>query len=276
MKKLIIILMVFCIILLIPTIAFADVGPKPNIKIEAINMPDEICYMDLLVEVKTKDDTYEEFLTDEYDQEMISILSSYDVGGWSAAIVNREYIVFDDIRCKIDQGLCTMNFGYMPPDTFKIIVVTKSGEIRTSNVIETKAFDSTIDYDYDTGIASERSVVSEYLPNFFVTLFLTLLIEGSLFLAFRFGFKKYWGLVLGVNIVTQIVLHAAILFGMLTGGIFFAVILYILAEVVIIVGETIVYAFLLKTKPVLARVGYAITANLLSLFAGVIIFGIFS
>ena len=39
------------IFLIIPAVVFADVGPKPSITVNAVNMPESECYMDLLVEV---------------------------------------------------------------------------------------------------------------------------------------------------------------------------------------------------------------------------------
>jgi len=262
--------------LMIPAVVLADAGPKPNITIEAVNMPDGICYMDLLVKVDNKSETDPDFLTDDYDREMIEILSSYYEGGWSASVVNREHIIFDGIKCKVVDGKCTKYFGYMPPDVFRIIVVSDDGKVQVSETVERNAFDSTIDFDYKTGEASERPVLPGLSLSFAVTLIVTLLIEGLLFLLFKFGFRKYWVWILVINLVTQIFLYAAITFGTVIGGIFFAIVFYILAEFLIFIGETIAYAFILKSKPIGLRIVYAISANLLSLAAGLVLFGLLS
>lgn len=274
MKKITATILILVLILLIPSIVLADAGPKPSITIKAVNMPDKICYMDLLVEVDKPGETDPDFLTDDFNQDMIAILSSYTEGDWGSCVVNRERITFDGVKCKIVDGECTKSFGYMPPDRFRIIVVTEDGIIQTSNIIDKKAFDSTIDFNYKTGEASERAILPGYLLKFIITLLVTLIIEGLLFLAFKFGFKKYWGWILGVNVVTQIFLYAAIMFGTLTGGIFFAIIMYVLAEILIFIGETIAYAFILKSKTIGYRLGYAFAANTLSLIVGMLLFGI--
>lgn len=261
--------------LVLPSVANADAGPKPSIRIEAVNMPDMECYMDLLVEVDNRSETEPDLLKDDYDQGMISILSSYSEGNWSAAVVNREYIIFDGIKCKVEDGNCTKSFGYMPPDRFKIIVVSEDGQIVTSNVIERESFDSIIDFDYKTGEASERPILPGFILKFLITLVATLLIEGLLFLVFKFGFKKYWGWVLGINVITQIALYAAIILGTSAAGVFLGILAYIFAEFLIFTGETIAYAFILKSKPIGLRITYAISANLLSMVIGAFLFAIF-
>ena len=259
-----------------PSEALADAGPKPSITIKATNMPDGICYMDLLVEVDRPGETDPDYLSNEYDSEMVSILSGYYEDGWGPSVVNRENIIFSDIKCKVTDGECTKSFGYMPPDRFKIIVITEEGKITTSNIIEKKAFESTIDFDYMTGVAKERPMLPSFIIKFVITLLLTLLIEGLLLLAFRFGFSKYWGWVLGVNVVTQVFLYAAIIFGTMAGGIFLAILLYIFAEFIIFIGETILYAFILKSRSIGYRLGYSFAANALSFIAGIVLFGLLS
>ncbi|MBN1623745.1 MAG: hypothetical protein JXN10_08210 [Clostridia bacterium] len=273
-KRLSLILAIIISMIILPSIASADAGPKPNITIKAVNMPNQMCYMDLLVEVDRQGETDPEYLTDDYNSEMVAALSQYYVDGWGAAVVNRENIIFDDIKCKVVDGESTKSFGYMPPDRFRIIVVTEDGNIKVSNVIDKKVFDSTVDFDYLSGEASERAVIPGFLMKFILTLLLTLTIEGLLFLAFKFGFAKYWGWVLGINIFTQIFLYAAIIFGTYLGGIFFAIIMYVLAEIFIFISETIAYAFILKSRPAGYRIGYSIAANTISLIAGLILFGI--
>lgn len=265
---------VLCVIILFPSAVLADAGPKPNITIKAFNMPDQMCYMDLLVEVDRQGETDPEYLTDEYNSEMVSILSQYYVDGWGAAVVNRENIIFDDIKCKVTEGESTKSFGYMPPDRFRIIVVTEDGNIKVSNIVEKKAFDSTIDFDYMSGEAKERAVFPGFFIKFVLTLLLTLTVEGLLFLVFKFGVTKYLWWVLGINVFTQMFLYAAIIFGTYLGGIFLAIIMYATAEVFIFISETIAYAFVLKSRPIGYRIGYSVVANTVSLVTGLILFGI--
>ena len=263
--------LILLLLILIPSVVLADVGPKPSININAINMPDSMSYMDLLVEVSDAGETDPEFLENEYNQNMVMILSSYYSEGWGSAVVNQERIIFDDIRCNVTDGECVKHFGYMPPDRFKIIVVSEDGNIVVSNIIERKAFDSTIDFNYENGFAEEREVVSTILLQFLITFSLTLLIEGLLLIAFRFSFKKYWLLVLLVNLLTQIILTMAISLAMLTAGLFLAMLAYFLAEFIILIIEGIIYGFTLKQHKAGRRILYALTANIVSFVVGFII-----
>jgi len=270
MKKRFLCLILF-VLILIPSVVLADVGPKPSIKINATNMPDSMCYMDLLVEVSDAGEVALEFLESEYNQNMVRLLSSYYIDGWGPAVVNEERIMFDDIICKVSYGEGVKHFGYRPPDRFKIIVVSEDGNIVVSNIVERKAFDSTIDFDYESGVAEEREVVSSILLQFLITFSLTLLIEGLILIAFRFSFKKYWLLVLLVNLLTQIILTIAISLVMLAAGIFLAILVYFLAEFVIIFTEGVIYGFMLKQHKVGRRILYALTANIVSFVMGFII-----
>ena len=263
--------LILLLLIMIPSIVLADVGPKPSININAINMPDSISYMDLLVEVSDAGETDPEFLENEYNQNMVMILSSYYSEGWGPAVVNQERIIFDDIRCDVTDGECVKHFGYMPPDRFKIIVVSKNGDIVVSNIIKRKAFDSTIDFDYESGIAEEKEVASSILLQFLITFSLTLIIEGLILIAFRFSFKKYWLLVLLVNLLTQIILTMAISLAMLAAGFFLAILVYFLVEILILITESVIYGFTLKQHKTGRRVLYALSANIVSFIVGFII-----
>ena len=270
MKKRFLCLMLF-VLIMIPSVVLADAGPKPSININAINMPDSMCYMDLLVEVSGAGEADPEFLEGEYDQNMVRSLSSYYSDGWGPTVVNKERIIFDDIRCKVLDGECFKQFGYMPPDRFKIIVVSEDGNIVVSNIVERKAFNSKVSFDYESGIAEENGVVSSILLQFLITFSLTLIIEGLILIAFRFSFRKYWLLVLLVNLLTQIVLTAAISLSMITAGIFLAILVYFLAEFLILITEGVIYGLTLKQHKPGRRILYALTANIVSFVVGFII-----
>lgn len=276
MKKRSLFILLLLVLCMLPMAVSADVGPKPSITVNAINMPGGECYMDLLVEVDTPNETDPDFLKSEYNQDMIQFLSSYHKDGWSAAITNRERIIFNDIKCEVSGGKSVKNFGYMPPDRFKIIVISSTGEFKVSNIIERKAFNSTIDFDYSSGEAKENSVMSSTLLQFLISCLLTLLIESLILIAFKFSFKKYWILVLLVNILTQILLAFAISLTMYAAGLFGAIFAYMLAEFAIFILETAIYGVTLKQHKVGRRILYALTANIVSFIAGFFIILVFS
>ena len=255
------------VFIIIPSVVYADAGPKPSITVNAVNMPDE-CYMDLLVKVDSGGFKNEEFNSEEYSSLMVKALSEYDVEGWRAGVVNELFMTFDDVKCEIIDGNCTKSFGYHPPDVFKIIVVDKNGNTAVSNIIERKRFNSTVDFDYETGQASERSILPNIIWQFMVTFVLTLLVEAAVLLIFRFSFRRYWGLILGVNFVTQLLLHSLVGWGLIMGGGLIALIFFVIAEIAIFITEGIIYGFTLKEHKVIRRILYTLTANILSLIIG--------
>jgi len=276
MKKMTLCILLLLVLFLMPMVVSADMGPKPSITINAINMPDGECYMDLLVEVDTPNDTDPEYLSSEYNQNMIQFLSSYHKDGWSAAVTNRENIIFNDMKCDVSDGKSVKYFGYRPPDRFKIIVVSSTGEYKVSNIIERKTFDSTVDFNFVTGEAREKSVLSVVFLQFLITCLLTLVIEGLILIAFRFSLKKYWLLVLIVNVFTQILLALAISVTMFAAGLFGAIFAYMLAEFLIFILEAAIYGVTLKQHKAGRRILYALTANIVSFVAGFVIMLVFS
>jgi len=270
MKKRIVCLFLL-VLLIIPAVVFADIGPKPSITINAVNMPESECYMDLLVEVSGPGEIDPEYLENEYNQRLIGTLSAYYSDGWGAAVVNEERIIFDDVKCKVTDGECCKGFGYMPPDRFKIIVVSTDGEIVVSNVIDRKAFNSIVEFDYEGGVAKEGKVMTSILLQFLITCSLTLLIEGMILVVFRFSFKKYWLVVLLVNLLTQILLAVAISSAMLVSGLAGAMFAFFIAEFLILIIEGVIYGVVLKQHKVGRRILYALTANIISFIAGFII-----
>lgn len=253
------------------TVINADAGPKPSITIHAENVPGSVVYMDLLIENGLTDfEVLED--ADSYNQDMLAALRNYDDGMWKPAIsAGAEFLLFGNIECQVVDGQVTNTFSYIGvPDRYKIIVVTEDLEVIVSNVIERQTFQSRVTFDLDTGEAKEQGAVS-FIWQFFPALILTLLIEFLLLFAFRFSLKKSWKPVLIVNIITQIILHIVVTWGVLIGGIFLALILYFLMEWVIITGESIAYARLLKEHSLGRRIGYAVLANFISFFVGVFV-----
>ena len=106
------------------------------------------------------------------------------------------------------------------------------------------------------------------LLKFSLRLILTLVIEISIALLFRFTLKKSLKPLLITNITTQVLLNIVIQYGYSKGGLIVALAGFILMEALIIIVETTVYAKLLTEKPVLRRILYGITANALSLIGG--------
>lgn len=249
----------------------ADAGPKPSITVRAKNMPDTECYMDLLV----KDPSYKidpnYFNEPKYNQELVTRLKNYYENGWRPLLAGGNRLTHGDIICDVKDGKCTLNYTYSVPNRFKIIVVTGDGDIVVSNEINRKGFDSIIYFDFETGKAVEGPLLISYLLAFLVTCSITLITEGLVLRLFGFSIRKNLKPLLLINIATQILLIIQVSFGMYIMGILGALFFLLLAEILILIFESILFANLLKQHSKPRRVMFSITANIASFIAGIII-----
>jgi hypothetical protein len=298
--------------------AKADTGPKPSITVKAQNLPKGEVYMDLLVyrpdydrDDALSDLWYDRWLTYpshpkgySFNEEMLSALRDFDVGGWHSALAgNAQPVLFGDVYCYVDSGYAEIEYSYFgTPDVFKIIVVTESGEVRVSNTVTRKAFQAVISFDYEKALSPEELSAIEtteaatapppihipdsavesgqfgyyfktYSLQFLETCGLTLLIEGVLLLIFKLGSKRNWVVFLVTNIATQLLFTAAtavcsFYFGL---GWFEYIILLVISEIIIFAVEIPVFARLFNNNSVRRRVLYAIIANAASCALGVVL-----
>lgn len=264
-------LIIVLLVLFLPFMASADIGPKPSLHIIAKNMPDGVCYLDLLINYTFGSDHPNISNAAKYDPKMLDVLKKYNVDGWRAAMVNGTGApLFGDIICDVKDGECTMNFTYMGvPDEFKIIVVTSDGNTVVSNVVNRKAFSSTVNFDYKTGRAAERSATSSYFFQFILTCSGTLVLEGLALLLFRFNLKRNWKPFVVINVFTQILLTLVISTMMYREGILAALLVYFLFEFIILIIEACLFAKFLQEHSKIRRVLFALTANIASFAFGI-------
>ena len=160
---------------------------------------------------------------------------------------------------------------YGTPDRFKIIIVTPDNQLVVSQELVRDSFQMTLTYDYATGLISRRSLLMSYLIQILSTLLPTLLIEGLLLMAFGFSLKKnFWPFLL-VNLATQVLMTALLGTAAIMNGLFTAYLLLIPVELLVMLIESVAFAFLLKQHKKGRRIGYAIVANLVSALAGMIV-----
>jgi len=197
------------------------------------------------------------------------MLANYRVDGWVPALVHGTDIPLFGKLTGTRQGSDMIHtFSYFgTPEHFKIIIITPDNQIVVSGELERKAYQLKLTYDYATGDTSQRSIVVSYLRQFFATLIPTLIIEGLCLLLFGFSLRRSYRPFLLVNLATQIFLTATLGTAAITQGIFAAYLLALPLELVIIIAESIAFALLLKEHSKGRRIGYAITANLISLIA---------
>ncbi|HOM03418.1 MAG TPA: hypothetical protein PLH43_11410 [Acetivibrio sp.] len=264
-------LIIALFVIFLPLTASADLGPKPSLHIIAENMPDGVCYLDLLVNYTLKHGRRNISDESKYDPKMLEVLKKYNVDGWRPAMVTgTETPMFGDIICDVKDGKCTMDFTYVGiPDRFKIIVVTADGRTVVSNVVKRKAFSSTVNFDFMTGKAAERSAISSYFLQFIFTCSGTLIIEGLILLLFRFSLKRNCKPFVAINVFTQILLTLVIFTMMYRKGIMAAFLVYWPFELIILIIEAYLFMKFLQQHSRVRRVLFALTANIVSFAIGI-------
>ncbi|TYQ12849.1 UNVERIFIED_CONTAM: hypothetical protein Cloal_3886 [Acetivibrio alkalicellulosi] len=267
MKNIMAVIMITLTVFLFFNTAYADMGPKDELKVYVENSPDELYYLDLLTQ-DTRE--YDNFIRDEkresFNQEMLDLLYSHEDEGWKPAFVEGTGVpMWGNLigEQKGDKMLHT--FGYVGvPDTYRIIIVTESGEVSVSDVYTRKAMQSSITYDYTTGDVTEPIVWISYIIQFLTTCIPTLIIEGFILILFGFKLKENWKVFLTVNLITQVALTAILGTTLIKSGPITAYIIQFPVELGIILFESILFARFLKGKSKSRRYVYGLVANLAS------------
>lgn len=248
----------FLVILLIPKVALADMGPKATLKIIVNSAPKGTYYLDLLVSDADRSDSV--YNPDGYNEELYRMLWDYDEDGYQAALVHKVFVHM--------YGTLIEHQFINPPSSFKVIIVSEDG-IRVSELYRTKLFSEVIHIDYQTMIITphNQSVLPDWLLQFAQTFSVTLLIEGVILMLFGFKLKDNWKPLLLVNLISQVFLIVSMGLIMLCWGAFAYLFFFVFAEAAILVAESYAYKKFLRREKPSGRVAYAITANLISLFA---------
>ena len=251
----------------------ADTAPKRSITIEISNPPDEPYYFALLEKTSYKADiNYHYDHVREEDAWIRELFYNYDEDGYRLFIYAGST---NSIRSSEDQmhdGI--VKYNYMVPSTFKVIVITRKGEVTVSDPVTVKAFHSECTYDFKSNTIKEV-----YKPDFDVTYFIEIIIylsitveiEGFLLFAFRLFNKKNLKRFIFINLVTQGLLMA---FNTVSRLVFVVMLnhfqIWLCMEVVITAIEMIYYSKRLVNKQgkvsVKRNLIYGFVANLVSAF----------
>ena len=204
---------------------------------------------------------------------MLALLEEYDTGGWYAALAGGTNApLFGDLTGQQEGSVIKHRFTYMIPDRFKLIIVTAQREVKVSQEVTTRVFNETIYVDF--GDMSLRRVDPGYLTyirQFAGTFIPTILIEGLLLVIFGFSLRKNWKVFLLLNLLTQIILTAVMSVTLINFGMTASYFIFVPVEAVIILIEAIVLTKMLKEHRTSRRLIYALTANLASAAAGVLL-----
>ena len=268
--------------MLLTVSALADSGPKAQLTVKVENAPSELYYLDLLAEGEYEHEGDSDFssLSDEeraaLDADMLAALRAAVPDGWHACLaqgVNGPPIWGDLVGEDAGNGTQLHTFGYVGvPDTYRILIVTKSGESWVSDTLHRATLQSSATVDWAKRTASAPSAVVAYALQFLCMLIPTLLIEGTLLFSFGYRSRRSWLVFLLVNLVTQggFALYLAVT--VLNHGVSgWSLLFYIPIEIIITAVELLCYRRLLTEKGKGQAMGYAIVANVCSATVGLLL-----
>ena len=283
----------FCVLLalaaaLLTVSAFADTGPKAQLKVLVKNAPEEPYYLDLLEKGDYQghtygsgdgDDTYSgldwSYSEEEIaalDDELLDALRAAVPEGWHACTAQgtNGAPMRGDLIGSDAGGARLHTFGYHGvPETYRILIVTKSGESWVSDTLHRATLQSSVTVDWAKRTASAPSAAVAYLLQFFCTLLPTLLIEGVLLLAFGYRSRRSLLVFLLVNLVTQGGFAVFLAVTVLNHGVSgWSLLFYLPIELIITVVELLAYRWLLTEKSRGRAMGYAVVANVCSAVVG--------
>lgn len=276
LKALSVIAVAFMCISIFSRTVLADTGPKRSINIKLKNLPSEPFYAAILGPGSLPSNIekhYRQVNFPEEDEKIIDIFLNYEEDGFILFTYAGGYtsIVSSENMKKPE----SLSYGYMVPSTFKVIVVTKSGEVTVSNEITAKAFHSECEYDYSTNTLKEVYFASNFAKNLAIESFffcgITLTVEGIVLLCFGLFRKKNLVRFLIANLITQTLLFGFNLTCRLIDPLWQKYfIIWLVVEAMITVIELLIYLKKLVRKDGTVSVGrniaYAITANAISAF----------
>ena len=277
-------LFLLCLTVALLTVtAFADMGPKPQLVVRVKNAPAEPYYLDILAEGNYADDespfdgiewSYNETEAAALDEALLSALRAAIPEGWHGCVSQGSTgaPMWGDLypEERDDDGDPLHTFGYHGvPRTYRILMVTASGETYLSGVLQRQALQCSATVDWAARTVSAPSVLTAYALQFLSTFLPTLALELVLLAAFRLWNRKNLLVFFLTNLATQgaLCLYFAVSV-VRTGAGFGYLFLLVPAEAVILLAETAVYRRCFTGCTKNRAAGYAVAANLCSAIVG--------
>ena len=274
MKKrltaLLVVLLVFALAL--PLAAFADIGPKPSVRVTFTGAGGREFYATLLSQASGTGPYSAEpgrsWGNDLEENEPVrQAMAAYqDPDGF--------YFLQTAWQCSETRPLA---WTYYPPVTYKLLVYfPDTGEFLTSGVYSRYAFDNYYTVDLADLANGQLVLRKSYdytweLVSLLVRILATIALELAVAVPFGFAKKPFLRPILTVNVVTQILLNLGLnMIAYWMGGLAFMIFFWPL-EVLVFIVEAVAY------RPLLGRRGgasaglttiYAFTANVISCVAG--------
>lgn len=243
--------LLLAVLLLLTTAVFADFGPKPQLVVRVEQPPQEEYYLDLLDTGDWAKNLYD-LDERELDPALLAALRAAVPSGWHACIAqgSTRAPIWGELTGEPDgSGAMLHSFRYYGvPETYRILMVTASGETFLSDVLTRR----TLQFLRHGRLDGENGKALQsvgYLLQFAATFVPTILIELVVLLLFGFKLKENWKPFLLVNLVTQGLLHGYFALFAVNNGVgpgYFM--LFFPAELVIALLEAFIYRAALRGR----------------------------
>ena len=282
------VLILFCAALLLGGTVLpvgADAGPKPSVNITILGLEGRRCYGTLMgfqenyapyqaVGPGEKLDIPEEASPEEVEAWQAFQAYSQEQG---------HYFFYQQVWDASDGAF---SWTYYPPQSFQVVLwFPETGTLVTSQPDERYAFDSYFTLDMtgkdlsNTEMYTWIQMTESYdhtgeAASLAARVVLTIAVEAAVAWIFRLRRRRQLGLILGVNLVTQLALNVGLNWTAYQDGTGQIFLRYALMELGVFAAEAVLYVRLLPApertgaKRLPLVVGYAAAANLLSLVVG--------
>ena len=275
-------LVIMCIFVF-PMVVLADEGAKPSIDVKIKNLDTTNYMVDLFV----YDDGGKNYNVDaNYNgngltDDEVNKLHKLNFDGWISESTRwNSYLMFADCSGNKD---FTNHFGYFgTPDVFKIVIINNdTGDIKISKKIKRKFFNSIVTVDYSSmkynvsNNGSSREEINNVgennnyfktICNFIIALIITIVIELVIAVIFKICNYK---LIFITNLVTNILLQTILI--ILNNN---YITVFIVGEVIVIIGELFVYLSMLKNIDKKKIILYTLVANVLTILISILFINI--
>ena len=268
MKK-IIIFIILLISIVIPTNVFADEGPKPSIDVNIKNLNTTNYLVDLFI--YANDESVYKSLPDYNGSGLTDIeikkLHELNFDGWISISTRwNKYVMFADCAGNKD---FKNHFGYFgTPTKYKIVIINNdTGEIKMTDEIVRKEFNSVVTVDYETmKVISNNNDLLKTIIIVSLALVLTIVVEVGIAILFK---TKHYIAIAITNLATNVSLQIALL---LLINHYFPT--FIIGEILVVLIELLVYQLLFKDIRKKKILIYTIIANLATIIISFILYQI--
>ena len=271
MKRFSRVFMLACLSLALLTVtALADTGPTSRLTVKVKNAPQELYYLDLLsMEGSPRYPSLTEEELAALDPDLYSALLAAIPAGWHGCVSQGTDGAPIWGSLTPDENGCHTFSNYGVPWTYRVLMVTESGEVFLSEVQTRRMLQSSVTVYWAAKSLSAAPLWAGYALELLSTLVPTLLLEGLLLAPLGLWNRRNLLVFLAANVATQLAMFLTLGTTALKEGVGFGYyLLFIPLELVILLAETVAYRRLFTETSKRRATVYGISANLCSAVLG--------